>query len=411
MDSTDGLSELLFSILVIMVAILIALVIVYVILKIKSNNRKKETNKKEVFNERKEDKKVESGIVKKMPDYNKQSIFDFMEFDSIQDNMIIQQNGKRYVMAIECQGINYDLMSKIEKISVEEGFQQFLNTLRHPIQIYIQTRTINLEKSLKEYNEKVREIEKKYKKDMYDYNLMQRSGTYSKEQMDKALYKVTKQRNLFEYAKDIVDNTEKMSLNKNILNKKYYIIISYMPEEFSGDYSKEEIRNMAFSELYTRAQTMIRTLSGCSVSGKILNSNELVELLYVAYNREESEIFGIEKAINAQYDELYSTAPDVFEKKVKALDEKVKQEGIKMANLAIINAKNKSLAEKVAEEKEKNMDMLINKMAEILIKENEEKIGKEIIYKAIEELEVNKEGEKEKNEKKTKNSGRKKTNN
>ena len=36
----------------------------------------------------------------------------------------------------------------VEKVSVEQGFISFLNTLRHPIQIYIQTRTINLERSV-----------------------------------------------------------------------------------------------------------------------------------------------------------------------------------------------------------------------------------------------------------------------
>ncbi len=56
--------------------------------------------------------------------------FDFMEFNGVEDNMIVQKNGKRYIMVIECQGINYDLMSQMEKVGVEEGFQQFLNTLR-----------------------------------------------------------------------------------------------------------------------------------------------------------------------------------------------------------------------------------------------------------------------------------------
>ena len=75
---------------------------------------------------------------------NKQSIFNFMEFDTIKDSMIIQKKGARYLMVVECQGINYDLMSGVEKTSVEEGFVQFLNTLRYPVQIYIQTRSINL---------------------------------------------------------------------------------------------------------------------------------------------------------------------------------------------------------------------------------------------------------------------------
>ena len=63
---------------------------------------------------------------------------------------------------------------------------------------------------------------------------------------------------------------------------------------------------MAFSELYTKAQALIRTLSGCSVNGKILDSNELVELLYVAYNRDDSEIFGLDRAMEAGYEDLYS---------------------------------------------------------------------------------------------------------
>ena len=100
---------------------------------------------------------------------NKQSIFNFMEFDTVRDNMIIQKNGTRFLMVIECQGINYDLMSGVEKASVEEGFVQFLNTLRHKIQIYIQTRSINLESSLEVYRQKVKEVEMKLRNMQMQY--------------------------------------------------------------------------------------------------------------------------------------------------------------------------------------------------------------------------------------------------
>ena len=39
-----------------------------------------------------------------------------MEFESIEDNMIVQKKGKRFLMIVKCQGINYDLMSGVEKI-------------------------------------------------------------------------------------------------------------------------------------------------------------------------------------------------------------------------------------------------------------------------------------------------------
>ena len=55
-----------------------------------------------------------------------------------------------------------------------------------------------------------------------------------------------------------------MSLNKNVLNQKYYIVIPYFSEENPEEkFDKDEIANMAFSELYTKAQSIIRTLSAC----------------------------------------------------------------------------------------------------------------------------------------------------
>ena len=62
--------------------------------------------------------------------------------------------------------------------------------------------------------------------------------------------------------------------------------------EISADLlNEEEKKGMIFSELYTRAQALIRALFSCEMKCKILNSNELVELLYIAYNRDESEIY------------------------------------------------------------------------------------------------------------------------
>ena len=54
---------------------------------------------------------------------------------------------------------------------------------------------------------------------------MVQSEEYTKQQLDAAFFNLTKQRNLYEYARDIVENTERMSLNRNIFNKKYYVLI------------------------------------------------------------------------------------------------------------------------------------------------------------------------------------------
>ncbi len=323
--------------------------------------------------------------VKKFKEYRTASVLDFMDFDTIVDNMISQKDGKRYVMVVECQGINYDLMSEIEKNSVEEGFIQFLNTLRHPVQIYTQTRTINLSNSIETYKEKVKEIENTVEKQEMHYKQMLKAGTYTEEQLNKAYFELTKQKNLYEYGKDIIYSTERMSSNKNVLNKKYYVVIPYYIEELGeNSFDKEEQRNLAFSELYTRAQSVVRTLSVCGINSKVMNSNELVELLYVAYNRDEAEVFGLEKALKAGYDELYSTAPDVVDKQMKALNKQIEEEALELAQQKVTEARSEK-QKRLAEKRLKKRD-LIGELAQIMITENESIIGQDIAQDAIEKL-------------------------
>ncbi len=377
MDNNQ-LINLLTILLGIMLSILFILCIVFLVLKFKSKKPK--------------EKKVENQSTTKTKsvvpqNYTKESIFKFMEFDKIDDNMIIQKDGKRFLMVIECQGINYDLMSGLEKNSVEQGFLQFLNTLRYPIQIYVQTRTVNLGSSINTYKERVDEISKQYATKQMEYNQKARSGQYSEKELSKEKYELIRQKNLYEYGVDIINNTERLSLNKNILSKHYYIIIPYYPEEASnGAYSKDEISNLSFSELYTKAQAIINSLAVCGINSKILDSTELAELLYVAYNRDESETFNLRKALNAGYEDLYSTAPDVLDKRMKELDLKIEQDAIKKANEAIYDVVEENEKQRRAKRKEEELNKLIDQMAKALIEENKRSIGQDVAEEAIEKI-------------------------
>ena len=373
LNSVNTVTTILIIALVVMVVLLGILAIVYFTSKAKEEKENKPNSNT-----------GKAGTTSKATkSYSVESVFDFMEFDKIEDNMISQKNGERYIMVVECQGVNYDLMSAVEKTGVEEGFVQFLNTLRHPIQIYTQTRTINLENSIQTYKEKVKELDDKLERQKMQYQNMVDSGKYSRQQLDQAYYELTKQTNLCEYGKDIIYTTERMSLNKNVLNKKYYIVIPYYTSELGqNDFDKDEKKNLAFSELYTRAQSIIRTLSVCGINAGILDSNGLVDLLYVAYNRDDAEVYGLDKAIQAGYDELYSTAPDVLDKKMRALDAKIEQEAFKKANEAVIEAKSRK--EKALDRKEARMDDLIAQMAQIIIDENRAAIGNKVANDAKE---------------------------
>lgn len=402
-DDINTLTMILFIIVIAIVILFAVLFLVY----FKSKKGKETKNGSSAIPES-ADKKRDTAK-RALPE---EPVEDFMEFDTITDNMIEVKNGMKYIMVVECQGINYDLMSELEKNAVEEGFVQFLNTLRHPIQIYTQTRTINLESSIQTYKSKIEELENNLEKAKTEYTKMVNSGNYPKEELDKAQFELTKQTNLYEYGKDIIYNTEKMSLNKNVLNQKYYIVIPYYADELGqNSFDKEEIRNLSFSELYTRAQSIIRTIAACGVNAKVLNSDELADLLYVAYNRDEAEVYGIDKALRAGFDELYSTAPDVLDKKIRILDKQIEEKAFEKANQLITEVKSEK--QKAIEEKQENVDDLIDQLAKIILEENATMIGKDVAKDAIDKIDKQKEKKEKGGEtpdgQKTKRGRRKKT--
>lgn len=402
--NNDQVTNLLTIILVVMLGVLFLLVVVYLILKMKDRNRKHDNKKMQ--------KAQQQVSQANQVAYNKQSVFSFMRFDKIQDDMIVRQNGTKFIMVIECQGINYDLMSGIEKTSVEQGFIQFLNTLRHPIQIYTQTRTVNLGGSIEKYKDRLKEIENRLVAKQLDYNAKVNSDEYSQAEINKARMEVVRERNLYEYGRDIINNTERMNLNKNILRRHYYIVISYVPEEINNQsYGKDEIRDRAFNELYTKCQSAIASLSVCGINGKILNSNELAELLYMAYNRDDADMYQLDKALDARYDELYITAQDVLDKKMKELDKKIQEDAIRKANEKLLEVAEETEKQRSVREKEENIDQLINEMAKIMIDENKDFVGDEAARKAkekIDEEDQRKGGKKDEKKQKTTSRGRKK---
>ena len=375
--SNNQIASLLMIILGILLTFLLVLVTIYVVIKLKSKQKNNaDENEKKINNKTK---------VQEL--YNIQSVFNFMEFDKIEDNMIIQKDGKRFLMVVKCQGINYDLMSAVEKNSVEQGFIQYLNTLRTPIQIYIQTRKVDLTGSIETYKQKVKEIGDSLARLEFEYNQKVRNGQDDSTNLDGEKYEIAKARNLYEYGTDIVKNTERMSLNRNILTKQYYIVLSHYPEEVvSSSYGQEEINNIAFSELYTRAQSTISLLSVCGINSKILDSYELADLLYTAYNRDDAELYDLHKAINSGYDSLYTTSQDVIEKRIKELDKQIEMDAIKKANDSVNEVLREREIDRKLKEKERDYEYIVNAMASMMIENNEANLDKDIVEKAKEKL-------------------------
>ena len=278
---------------------------------LKNENKNKSENK----NEKKHEMK-------------KEDVFDFMEFDEISDNMIIQNKGTRYTMMIQCKGINYDLMSDVEQLSVEEGFITFLNTLTSPIQLYVQAQNLDLKGTIKVYKQHVDKIKEEFENVNQEYNRVNEAFDSTKDEISKIEKERNKTLNVYEYASDIVNYVERISLNKSLLQRTFFVLVSYNSSEINAidRFTKEEVRNICYNELVTRAQSIINGLAGCSVAGRILNSNEIADVLYTAYNRDDKGLMSVKEALDSGFYRLYSTSEDIFLKKQKKLQEEIDNE-------------------------------------------------------------------------------------
>ena len=335
------------AIMIIVLGVVILIVgIAFIVSKSKIENKKAASVAKSDDNKNSSTKsqKTESNY-KKNPNANiaKEDVFNFMEFEKIQDNMIIQQKGEKYTAVIKCKGINYNLMSEVEQLSVEEGFMTFLNTLKFPVQLYVQAQTVNLKSNIASYKENMKSMYEEYDDINTEYNTVLNSLESTDEEIEEVEDKRNSVLNVLEYGQDIVRYVEKLALNKSMLQRSFYILVSYYKSELSNasNFNKEELLDICYSELFTRVQNIMSGLSMCSVNGTILNSNEIAELLYSAYNRDDKNFMSVQQALEAGFYRLYSTSEDAITKKHKKLVESIRQE----AEYKAIAALNKAVEE------------------------------------------------------------------
>lgn len=278
-----------------------------------------------------------SGIKRVDKEVPRGDMSSFMHFDKIANDMIYQKNGERYTMVIECKGINYELMSEIEQMAVEEGFVTFLNTLKFPIQLYVQTRSVDLGENIKVYKERVKQFADMQSEATAKYNEAEDDIDVPEEEILRLKQEKVKYTNIAEYVNDITRYVERMALNKYMLQRKFYVIISYNKSEIATTekFTKEEYEDLCYRELYTRAQGIIGSLVSCSVQGRILSSNELAQLIYISLNKDDERAMDIKKALDAGFYRLYTTSDDVREKRKALIDEQIRQESLRRIEDAV----------------------------------------------------------------------------
>jgi len=189
----------------------------------------------------------------------------------MRDGMVIMGDGS-FRAIVACKSINFDLMSSREREGVEFSYQNFLNALYFPIQIFIRSQRVDIGP----YLDRLASIRRS---------------------QDNMLLNVLMD--------DYINFIDVLSQEANIMDKSFFIAIPYYPtgdltnvvEQSKGIFSKlfakekttvAKIDSVAYEkakdEIKNRVDAVISGLYQIGVKSVQLNTKELGELYYNMYN-------------------------------------------------------------------------------------------------------------------------------
>lgn len=191
-------------------------------------------------------------------------------FSEIRDNLMIMTDGS-FRAVIECQSINFDLMSAKEKEGIEYSYQDFLNSLNFNVQILIRSQRVDIGPYLNKLSDQRRN-------------------------QDNMLLGVLMD--------DYIGFIEVLSEEANIMDKRFYIAVEYgivdatkIVEKSKGFFSSlmggsKEVVTKIDSEVYEKSKTELRNRVDLVINGlfqigvhcKQLDTRQLSELYYNIYN-------------------------------------------------------------------------------------------------------------------------------
>lgn len=190
--------------------------------------------------------------------------------NEIRDGVVIMNDGS-FRSVVMVKSINFDLMSPSEREGVEYGYQGFLNSLYFPIQVFVRSQKIDIGP----YIEKLDKIRSEHDNMllamlMDDYIGFMADLSSQTNIMDKRFYVVIP---FFPTADAQKVAQASKSFLSNILGQKDHMVTI---DEASLEAAKGELRN--------RVQAVLGGLMQCGVQGLPLDTQELIELYYDAYN-------------------------------------------------------------------------------------------------------------------------------
>lgn len=202
----------------------------------------------------------------------------YLLFKSIKDGVIMMKDGSlRAVLMVN--SINFNLKSQDEQLALLDSYKNFLNSLSFPIQILVQSRTLDLDDYLKKLE------------------------TISKTQANELLQQQTQE--YIAFVQELIGMA-------NIMSKNFYIIIPYT----QGFKEKNNFLSRIFNrtgklvsplaeakgELLRRAGLIASAMGSLGLSNALLNTEELIDLFYATYNPDIAQRQKLFNASNVDID-------------------------------------------------------------------------------------------------------------
>ena len=235
----------------------------------------------------------------KTPDNKKQkgpiSTQNTLLFSEMRENMIIMSDGS-FRAVVECESINFDLMSSREREGIEFSYQNFINSLYFPIQVLIRSRRVDIGP----YLDRLAEIRRN---------------------QDNMLLNVLMD--------DYMDFIDILAQEANIMDKSFYVVVPYYPADEENAFKQQTkgLFNSFFSgkkeatvtkidqvtytkakdEIKNRVDSVMNGLFQMGVKSWQLNTRQLGELFYTSYNPDTSSRESLEDIDPSELTTTYVT--------------------------------------------------------------------------------------------------------
>ncbi|MDD5731454.1 MAG: TraC family protein [Patescibacteria group bacterium] len=213
----------------------------------------------------KDTKKPTGSTVESAP-AKRNSTQSYLDIDHFESGILIMKDGSMR-MILSTSAINFELKAEIERNSIIYAYQNFLNSLEFPIQIIVQSRKLDLDEYLETLKKKITETTNE-------------------------LLKVQ--------ISDYVDFVQGVINVANIMQKRFYVVVPHYPSNFkkigglaqifSGSQAGVEISDMEVETKYLmqKTETVASGLQSIGIRALQLDTQELIELFYGAYNPDQS---------------------------------------------------------------------------------------------------------------------------